>query len=61
MPEPVPALFSFPANLQALYPQAELVWVMLEASLTGLALYSPVRDARGQLVDFGIDLLNPAA
>jgi PAS domain S-box-containing protein len=54
-------LVAFPADLLVAYPQAELVWGLLEASLTGLALYAPLRDAQGRLVDFRIDLLNPAA
>jgi len=61
MPEPLPLLAAFPADLLAAFPQAELAWGMLETSLTGLALYTPLRDAQGYLVDFRIDLLNPAA
>ncbi|UOQ69718.1 PAS domain-containing protein [Hymenobacter volaticus] len=61
MSDLVPSLAAFPADLQATYPQAELVWGMLEASLTGLALYSPLCDEQGRLVDFRIDLLNPTA
>ncbi|MDF7814008.1 PAS domain-containing protein [Hymenobacter sp. YC55] len=52
---------SFPVDLLAAYPQADLLWSVLETSLTGLALYSPIWDAENQLVDFRIDLFNPAA
>jgi len=34
---------------------------LLTASLTGIALYSPIRGTDGTVVDFTIDLLNPAA
>jgi signal transduction histidine kinase len=61
MPDVAPPLSAFPADLQAAYPQADLLWGILEASLTGLALYTPLWDDAGQLVDFRIDLLNPAA
>lgn len=61
MLEPVPSLSAFPVDLQAAYPHAELIWGILEASLTGLALYTPLYNAQGHLVDFRIDLLNPAA
>jgi signal transduction histidine kinase len=56
-----PPLAAFPADLQAAYPPADLLWGILEASLTGLALYSPLWDEAGQIIDFRIDLLNPAA
>lgn len=46
---------------QAAYPPVDLLWGILEASLTRLALYSPLRNAARELVDFRIDLLNPAA
>ncbi|MGI4865012.1 MAG: PAS domain-containing protein [Janthinobacterium lividum] len=61
MPDVATPLSAFPADLSATYPQADLVWGVLEASLTGLALYSPIRNAEGSVVDFRIDLLNPAA
>jgi signal transduction histidine kinase len=61
MPDVAAPLPAFPADLQATYPQADLLWGVLEASLTGLALYSPLHDAAGRLTDFRIDLLNPAA
>ncbi|WP_191906427.1 PAS domain-containing protein [Hymenobacter baengnokdamensis] len=48
-------------DLPVAYPPDELLWAMLEVSLTGMALYSPIRDAGGVIVDFTIDLLNPAA
>ena len=61
MADLVPPLSSFPADLLPDYPQADLLWSVLETSLTGLALYSPIWDAQHTLVDFSIDLLNPAA
>ena len=61
MSDPAPLSSGFPADLTAAYPQAELAWAVLEASLTGLALYAPLWDEQGRLVDFRIDLLNPAA
>ena len=54
-------LSSFPGDLHATYPLADLLWGILETSLTGLALYAPLWDAEGRLVDFRINLLNPAA
>jgi len=61
MPAIVAPLSSFPADLHSTFPQADLLWGVLEASLTGLALYSPLHDAEGCLTDFRIDLLNAAA
>jgi len=61
MPDVAPPLSAFPADLQAAYPTADLLWGILEASLTGLALYTPLWDEAGQVVDFRIDLLNLAA
>jgi len=59
MPD-LPAAF-LPVDLPLAYPLEELLGGILTASLTGIALYSPIRDADGSLVDFAIDLLNPAA
>ncbi len=39
----------------------ELLEGLLSASLTGVALCTPLRSAAGSLIDFTIDLLNPAA
>jgi len=61
MPDVATPLTSLPDDLQAAYPAADLLWGVLETSLTGLALYAPLWDTDGQLVDFRIDLLNPAA
>ena len=61
MSDVAPSLVSFPADLAAAYPQADLLWGVLESSLTGFALYSPIRDAAGAVVDLRIDLFNPAA
>jgi hypothetical protein len=61
MPDVASPLTSFPDDLLAAYPAADLLWDVLETSLTGLALYAPLWDTEGQLVDFRIDLLNPAA
>ena len=61
MPDSIPPLATFPTNLQAAYPAVDLLWGVLETSLTGLALYAPLRDAAGRLVDFRIDLFNAAA
>ncbi|RZK63153.1 MAG: PAS domain-containing protein [Hymenobacter sp.] len=61
MPDAAAPHSSFPADLRAAYPPDELLWGVLETSLTGLALYAPLRDAAGHLIDFAIDLLNPAA
>ena len=54
-------LSAFPPDLHATYSPTDLLWGILEASLTGLALYAPLWNAAGTLVDFRIDLLNPAA
>jgi PAS domain S-box-containing protein len=56
-----PSFSAFPADLNVAFPEADLLWGLLEASLTGFALYTPLRDAEGRLVDFHIALLNPAA
>jgi PAS domain S-box-containing protein len=61
MPATDPSFSAFPADLHAAFPQADLLWGLLEASLTGFALYTPLRDAEERLVDFHIALLNPAA
>jgi PAS domain S-box-containing protein len=61
MPDVASPLSSFPGDLLAAYPPADLLWGVLETSLTGLALYAPLWDSEGRLVDFRIDLLNPAA
>ena len=61
MPTAATPLSTFPADLQATYPPAALLAAVLDTSLTGVALYSPLRDADGNLVDFRIDWLNPAA
>ena len=61
MPDVAASPTTFPADLHAAYPQAELLWGVLETSLTGLGLYAPLRDAAGHLIDFTTDLLNPAA
>ena len=52
---------SFPAALHGAFPPNDLLVGLLEASLTGVALYTPVRAASGEIVDFVIELLNPAA
>ena len=56
----LPADF-LPADLRSAYPVEELLQGLLTASLSGVALYTPIRGADGTLVDFAIDLLNPAA
>jgi PAS domain S-box-containing protein len=61
MPDAATPLSSFPTDLREAYPQTELLWGVLETSLAGLALYTPIRDAEGRVIDFGLDLLNPAA
>ncbi|MBF9223041.1 PAS domain-containing protein [Hymenobacter ruricola] len=58
---PDSALPALPTDLQPLFPVADLAHALLDASLTGVALYKPIRDEGGQVVDFTIELLNPAA
>jgi PAS domain S-box-containing protein len=52
---------SLPIDLRVAYPLEELLEGILTTSLTGIALYSPIRGTDGTLVDFTIDWLNPAA
>jgi signal transduction histidine kinase len=53
---------SLPPDLLADLPAEELLASVFATSLTGLALYRPIRAAdEGELVDFCIEYLNPAA
>jgi signal transduction histidine kinase len=53
---------SFPADLLAALPAGELLAGVFAASLTGLALYRPIRTgAGGEIIDFHIELLSTAA
>ncbi|HEX8330887.1 MAG TPA: PAS domain-containing protein [Hymenobacter sp.] len=61
MPASAAAPTSFPEELRPLFPLNELVQGILGASLSGVALYLPIRGAEGQIEDFAIALLNPAA
>ncbi len=61
MPDFFAADALLPAELRDAFPQNELLMGLLEASLTGVALYQPIRAAGGDIVDFSIDYLNPAA
>ena len=49
------------AYLASLVPADELLAGLLDASLMGVVLYSPVLDPAGELVDFAFSYLNPAA
>ncbi|WP_210520407.1 PAS domain-containing sensor histidine kinase [Hymenobacter terricola] len=51
----------FPVDLHDIFPSDDLVRGLLEASLNGVALYTPIRDERGEIVDFVIELLNSEA
>ncbi|MCC2546579.1 PAS domain-containing protein [Hymenobacter sp. BT175] len=56
-------LSSLTADVLTAFPAEELAFGLLEASLTGVALYLPVYDpaGSGQIIDLTIELLNPAA
>ncbi|OUJ74237.1 PAS domain-containing sensor histidine kinase [Hymenobacter crusticola] len=47
--------------LQDVFPTDDLLHGLLDASLTGVALYKPIRAAEGAIIDLEIVLLNPAA
>jgi PAS domain S-box-containing protein len=47
--------------LQDVFPTDDLLQGLLDASLTGVALYKPIRAAGGTITDLEIVLLNPAA
>jgi len=44
-----------------IFPSADLLPALLEASPTGTILYSPVHDTTGAVVDFALAYVNPAA
>jgi PAS domain S-box-containing protein len=51
----------FSEEMQATYPLNELLVSLFQTSVTGFVLCTPIRDAAGAVVDFNIDLFNPAA
>ncbi|WP_201987023.1 PAS domain-containing protein [Hymenobacter rubidus] len=55
----VPSPFS--TDLRKLFPADDLLVGLLENALNGVALYTPIRAESGEIVDFAIQLLNPAA
>ncbi|MDB5234372.1 MAG: hypothetical protein JWR44_1365 [Hymenobacter sp.] len=64
MPDPsrsAAAAPPFPDDLRDAFPVDELLASLLEVSLTGAALYMPIYGENGEVVDFTIQLLNPAA
>jgi len=52
---------ALPADLPGLVPTDELLAGLLDASLSAVALYQPLFDPAGTIIDFRIVLLNPAA
>ncbi|ALW86645.1 hypothetical protein AUC43_17100 [Hymenobacter sedentarius] len=58
---PDSASASIPAELRDAFPLGDLLEGLLDTSLQGVALYSPVRAASGEIVDFTIDYFNPTA
>ncbi|MBF9237707.1 PAS domain-containing protein [Hymenobacter sp. BT683] len=61
MPESTADAASIPADLSSAFPPDDLLRGMLETSLTGVGLYTPVRAPGGEIVDFTIDYFNPVA
>ncbi|MFC7669548.1 hypothetical protein ACFQT0_20920 [Hymenobacter humi] len=61
MPDSAAVSTFIPADLRDHFPLDDLLLGLLETSLQGVALYTPVRAASGEIVDFTIDYLNPTA
>ncbi|TDN38868.1 PAS domain-containing protein [Hymenobacter sp. UV11] len=56
-----PVLPPFPSPLAGQFPLTELLLALLDTSLTGIALLTPLYDPAGEVVDFAFAYLNPAA